>query len=121
MLWLMCSVVEKYARKLAMTGVWLSAWMLRFGMQRLCHFFHRLDQWSRSSSNDPRRCKFQKWAVDMARREEADIVVTGHTHQGVVSEHRDTLFLNSGSCSEGSFSFLSMDTKSGAYAVNNSW
>jgi hypothetical protein len=31
------------------------------------------------------------------------------------------LFLNSGSCSEGQLSFLSMDTTRSSYAVNNSF
>jgi len=45
-------------------------------------------------------------------------VVTGHTHRAARTEHGSRLFLNSGSCSEGQLSFLSIDTRRGDYAVN---
>ena len=64
---------------------------------------------------------FQKWAVQTAIQRDADIVVTGHTHMGVCSEHGDRLFLNSGSCADGGFSFLAMDTATGTYSHQRSW
>jgi predicted phosphodiesterase len=47
-----------------------------------------------------------------------DVVVTGHTHVPVCDESGSTLFLNSGTCSHGGTSFLSLDTKRGDYRVN---
>ena len=38
----------------------------------------------------------------------ADVVVTGHTHVPIRAEHPGALFLNSGSCADGRFSFLSL-------------
>lgn len=113
--------VERYARRATELGVWVTGWMWRAGLGPICKAMHQVDVWKRGASEDPRRCKFQRWAIDLARRKQADVVITGHTHQGVVAEHGDRLFLNSGSCAEGKFSFLSMDTATGTYAVNNSW
>ena len=48
----------------------------------------------------------------------ADVVVTGHTHVPLKTEHERALFLNSGSCAEGRFSFLSLDTARGVYGVH---
>jgi len=108
----------RHARFLAEAGVWLGAWLCRMGMSALFRVFEKLDMWIRGAQIDPAKCSFQKWAVGLAEREQADIIVTGHTHQGVVSEHGNHLFMNSGSCSDGEFSFLSLDTKAGHYALN---
>jgi len=59
--------------------------------------------------------------MDIAAEREFDIMVTGHTHLAANAVHGDRLFLNSGSCSEGQLSFLSMDTARSKYAVNNSF
>ena len=67
---------------------------------------------------DARRCTFQRWTVSLASARRADVVVTGHTHGPLRTEDPNALFLNSGSCAEGRFSFLSLDTARGAYAVN---
>ncbi len=114
-------LVERYARLLSVAGVWLGGWLCRMGLAPIMRTFERIDQWQRGAVADPRKCKFQKWAIDLARRQEADVIVTGHTHQGVVAEHGSRLFLNSGSCAEGEYSFLSIDTRSGQYAINHSW
>jgi UDP-2,3-diacylglucosamine pyrophosphatase LpxH len=113
--------VERYARWVSVAGVWLGGWLCRMGLGPIMKAFDRLDHWQRGAHDDPRKCKFQQWAVDLARRQKADVIVTGHTHQGVVAEHGSHLFLNSGSCAEGEYSFLSIDTKSGQYAMNHSW
>ena len=113
--------VERYARWFNVAGVWLGGWLCRLGLEPIMRAFDRLDHWQRGAQADPRKCKFQKWAVDLARRQEADVIVTGHTHQGVVAEHGSHLFLNSGSCAEGQYSFLSIDTRAGHYAMNHSW
>ena len=59
--------------------------------------------------------------MGLASERELDIVVTGHTHRAMRSEHGSRLFLNSGTCSEGKLSFLSMDTSLGAFAVHSSY
>jgi hypothetical protein len=38
-----------------------------------------------------------------------------------VAEHGSRLFLNSGSCANGNYSFLSMNTGTGAIAMNDTW
>ena len=113
--------VERNARWLSLAGVWFSGWLMRFGLAPLCRFFHRVDVWARGATSDPKTCRFQKWSVDLAKAKEVDVIVTGHTHRGVVAEHGSRLFLNGGSCSEGGISFLSMNTATGDYAVNTSW
>ena len=70
---------------------------------------------------DPSRCSFQRWALSQARARGADVVVTGHTHLGLRVEHGDRLFLNSGTCSGGRFSLLSLDTRAGQYALHHEW
>jgi predicted phosphodiesterase len=113
--------VERYARWAGELGVWFSGWLWRMGLGPICNALHQLDQWHRGAHTDPRRCKFQKWAVDLASRRGADVIVTGHTHQGVVADHGSSFFLNSGSCANGNISFLSMDTRTGTFAMNNTW
>ena len=108
-------------RWLSETGVWAGGWLLRMGVESVIRFFDRLDNILAGVSRDPKACSFQKWAIANAEACGADIVVTGHTHMGVRAEHGDRLFLNSGSCAQGRFSFLSLDTKRGDYAVNASW
>ena len=65
--------------------------------------------------------RFQRAAMTWAAANEVDIVVTGHTHHGVVAPHGDRLFLNSGSCAEGRFSYLAMDTTAGKYSLQTCW
>jgi predicted phosphodiesterase len=61
---------------------------------------------------------FQQWAFDAARYRRADIVVTGHTHHPDRIEHDSRLFLNSGACSGGRFTFSALDTRRGDYGVH---
>lgn len=108
-------------RRLSEAGVWVGGWLLRLGLDPLFRFFDRLDRSLASVSRDPDACSFQRWAIANAQSRDADIVVTGHTHVGIRAEHGDRLFLNSGSCAGGEFSFLSLDTKHADYAVHSSW
>ena len=112
---------EVLARFLSEVGVWLGGWIRRAGLGPLYEFFAWLDGKRTAASADPTRCPFQRWAVDLARLRAADIVVTGHTHFAARAEHGQRLFLNSGSCSEGKFSYLSLDTRRGQYRVHDSW
>lgn len=99
-------------------GVWLGGWIRRVGLGAFYRLCAKLDEARGGLSLDGTRCAFQRWAVGEAARREFDVVVTGHTHLATRTEHGSHLFLNSGSCSEGQLSFLSIDTARGGYAVN---
>lgn len=114
-------VLIRKARWLSELGVWLGAWVLRLGLGSLYRLFDAMDQARSGVALDPERCTFQRWAVSLAAERSADIVVTGHTHVPVRAEHPGALFLNSGSCSNGRFSFLSLDTRAGTYGVHRTW
>jgi predicted phosphodiesterase len=109
------------ARFISECGVWLGAWLRRMGLSRVFRAFERWDTELRGAVADPARCTFQQWALIRALEHEADVVVTGHTHLGTRAEHGDRLFLNSGTCSEGNFSFLALDTRRGQYTLHQQW
>ncbi|MCB9730423.1 MAG: metallophosphoesterase family protein [Deltaproteobacteria bacterium] len=111
----------RHARWLSESGAWLGGALLRRGMDPLFRLFNGVDGLLSGVSKNPERCGFQQVAMLSARARDADIVVTGHTHVGVRAEHGDRLFLNSGSCAEGAFSYLAMDTAQGSYSVQRSW
>jgi predicted phosphodiesterase len=99
-------------------GVWLGGWIRRVGLGAFYRLCAKIDEMRGGLSEDGARCAFQQWAVGEATRRQFDIVVTGHTHLAARTEHGSRLFLNSGSCSGGKLSFLSLDTRRGDYAVN---
>jgi predicted phosphodiesterase len=99
-------------------GVWLGGWIRRVGFKAFYRLCAKIDEARGGLSLDGTRCAFQRWAVGEAARREFDVVVTGHTHLAARAEHGSRLFLNSGSCSEGKLSFLSIDTRRGDYRVN---
>jgi predicted phosphodiesterase len=105
-------------RWLSELGVWLGGWIRRVGLSAFYRLCAHIDDLRGGLSLDGARCAFQQWAVGEAARREYDVVVTGHTHLAARTEHGSRLFLNSGSCSEGQLSFLSIDTRRGDYAVN---
>jgi len=109
------------ARWLSELGVWLGGWILRLGLASVYRVFDTVDRLRSGVAPDPTRCTFQRWAVSLAKHRRADIVVTGHTHVPLRTEHPDALFLNSGSCADGRFSFLSLDPARGSYAVHAAW
>ena len=113
-------VLIQNARWLSELGVWAGAWLLRMRLNPLYSLFNTLDSW-RVASDDPTLCSFQRWVMNVASARGADVVVTGHTHRPTRSEHPSGLFLNSGSCANGNFSFLSLDTRSSSYEVHSSW
>jgi predicted phosphodiesterase len=102
-------------------GVWLGGWLLRAGLAPIYDLFSWLDARSVDAWAGGAQGPFQRWAVGHARRCVADIVVTGHTHLAARTEHESCLYLNSGSCSEGKLSYLSLDTRRGEYRVNKEW
>lgn len=111
----------RHARWLSEASVWTGAWLRRWGMRRMFRRFIRMDERLRGAMADPSRCTFQRWALSQAHASQADIVVTGHTHLGLKVEHGERLFLNSGTCSEGRFSFLSLDTHAARYSLHTTW
>jgi len=76
-----------------------------------------LDTWTCRSRAGSERDSFRRWALDRAVEKEADVVVTGHTHvpERVTSGSR--LYLNSGSCAEGSLSYLMLEPKRGRFEL----
>lgn len=109
------------ARWLSELGVWLGGWLMRLRMSWLYRAAERFETRLGRNEADPANCSFQRWAVALAAQRGADIVVTGHTHVSVRTEHDSALFLNSGSCSNGRYSFLVLDTRLGTYDVCSSW
>jgi hypothetical protein len=101
--------------------VWLGGFILRLGMSSLHRLFDTADRIRSGITQEPDRCTFQRWAVSLAASRSADVVITGHTHVPLRVEHPKALFLNSGSCADQKFSFLSLDVDQGRYAVNTTW
>jgi predicted phosphodiesterase len=113
--------IVRRARWLSELGVWLGAWIRRVGAGPLYRLARALDTARGGATEASRSHDFQRWAVGVARLRSADVVVTGHTHVPGIAEHGDRLFLNSGSCSEGKISFLSIDTRAGKYRHHSDW
>lgn len=109
------------ARRVSESAVWAGAWLRRLGLGSLFRAADWLDERLRGTHEDPLRCTFQRWALARARAHHADIVVTGHTHRAAHAWHGSCLFLNSGTCSQGRLSFLSLDTASGSYSLHSHW
>jgi predicted phosphodiesterase len=105
-------------RWLSELGVWLGGWIRRLGLAPLHRLLSTADTWRAGSSIDSARCAFQREWVGQATRRDVDIVVTGHTHIAARAEHGKLLYLNSGSCSDGKHSYLSIDTKRSNYGVH---
>jgi predicted phosphodiesterase len=114
--------VIRRLRWMSEIGVWIGGWIRRFGLQSLYRLAARgIDGIHARLDGDATRGSFQRWAIAAARARAADVVVTGHTHVAARDEHGDRLFLNSGSCSNGKFSFVSLDTRAGSYRVSSRW
>ncbi len=109
------------ARHLVELGVCVGGWIRRAGWHRLYQRLDELDQQRSRISVDAQRCTFQAWAMGVAAEVSADIVITGHTHVPLAAEHAGRLFMNSGSCSRGRFSYLALDTRQDSYGVHQSW
>jgi predicted phosphodiesterase len=101
-------------------GVWLGGWLRRLRLSPVYRFASRIDTLRGGASLDGTRCPFQRAWMGRAASRDVDVMVTGHTHLATRAEHGARLYLNSGSCSEGRLSFLSLDTRRGNYAVHTS-
>lgn len=122
--------VVKKARFISDWSAWLAAWLVRLGMTPILKATGAIERLvmgvdSPTAGIDPTKLakpdRFQRAAMTWAAANQVDIVVTGHTHQGVVTPHGDRMFLNSGSCAEGRFSYLAMDTSAGNYSLQTAW
>lgn len=111
----------KNARFLSELGIWLGGWILRAGFLPLYKLITTIETYHGDASLNKIKCKFRQLAIEEASQRNADIIITGHTHIPAKSEHSSKLYLNSGTCSEGKISFLSIDTKHGNYQTNESW
>lgn len=108
--------VVKNARGFSEFIVWLGGWVVRLGLSPLKRLVERFEERLRGEHADvPEEDRFQLASIAKATQFGADIVVTGHTHNAIVAEHGDRLFMNSGSCAEGVYSWLSLDTARGEY------
>lgn len=102
-------------------GVWLGGWIIRLGFEPMYKIFAMIENIYGCDGLNQIKSKFEELAINSAHKRDADIIITGHTHNAGKSEHGSKLYLNSGSCSEGQISFLSIDTKKGNYNINYSW
>ena len=102
-------------------GVWLGGWLRRLGLMPIYRLASSIDHWRGGVSPDATRCTFQRAWMNRAERRDVDVMVTGHTHLAARAEHGARLYLNSGSCSEGNFSYLAIDTRRGDYTVHSAF
>lgn len=107
-------------RWLSELGIWLGAWVCRLGWRRLYRLCAELDARRGGADDEGRRCMVRRWAEGHAGHEGADIIVTGHTHIPARAELGSCLFMNSGSCAQGRFHFLSLDTAAAQYKLHDS-
>jgi predicted phosphodiesterase len=111
----------RYAPFVSDFCVWLGGWLLRLKLGHVFSFFDRLDAMRSGVSKQPEDCTFQRWAVGRALAERADLVVTGHTHLPLHTNHGNVTFLNSGSCTGGRFNFAALDTARSDFSVQCAW
>lgn len=102
-------------------GSWVGGGIVRLGLTRVMAAIDRLQAGLRRPSADPERCPFQTWAYAVARERQADVVVTAHTHLLGHSQQGGQVYLNSGTCRGGQFSFAALDPRSGRYSIHTSW
>jgi predicted phosphodiesterase len=105
------------ARWLSECGVWLGGWAQRLRMSAVYRVGYSIEAWLSRPTLGPRLDSFQRWALSLANQRGADVVVTGHTHVPQRQDHQGIVYLNSGSCSQGAFSYLAMDTRERRYVA----
>ncbi len=109
------------ARALAELGVWFGGWLRRLRLGAVYRAASRIDGlftgWSASGPSST----FQRWAIHTAARWDADVVVAGHTHIAERALHGDRLYLNSGSCCGGQFSYTAIDTRATRFETRETW
>lgn len=111
----------RFARRWVELGVCLGGWLRRAGFHRLYAWFDALDRRRCGIDVAATICPLELWALDIASKARADVIVTGHTHVARVSPTESRLYLNSGSCSRGQFSYLALDTRRDVYGAHAAW
>jgi predicted phosphodiesterase len=99
-------------------AVWLGGWIMRLGLRGLYRVLDEFEARCRCPDAPDVLGGFHRWALDLAARRRADIVVTGHTHRPDRRRHGNALYLNAGTCSDGRFSFLGLDTRAGRHELH---
>jgi predicted phosphodiesterase len=105
------------ARWLSEWFVWIGAWTRRLGCGAVYSAGYWLDRLLSEPNEDSVLDSFHAWAFRLATARSADVVVTGHTHVASLVEHQKRIYLNSGSCSVGHFSYLAIDTRACQFNV----
>ena len=118
--------VVKKARFISDWSAWLASWLVRLGMAPIVKATNAIERLVMGvEATDPTKLgkpdRFQRAAMSWCDASEVDVIVTGHTHNGTVTPHGDRMFLNSGSCAEGRFSFLAMDTRAASYTLQTTF
>lgn len=113
--------VTTYLRPLSVALNWANGWLARFGLPDADASAFRLEAWVAGIRDDPASDRVQRLAIACARAAGADAVICGHTHVPAVSWHGDRLYANSGSCCEGKFEFLSLDTAERRFEFHDRW
>ena len=114
-------VIVRRARWMSELGVWFGGWLRRLGLSPMYKLLEGLGSWRSGHNAVDGAPGFQRWAAQLARARGADVVITGHTHVAARSEADGHLFMNSGSCTAGRFSFLDLDTSAASYLVRRAW
>jgi predicted phosphodiesterase len=105
------------ARWLSELLVWGGGFTRRLGLTVPYRLGAWLDTWLCRARTASPVDSFRTWAVSLAAHRHADVVVTGHTHVPLCRVHPQGVYLNSGSCSEGRFSFLAIDPRWDRYQL----
>lgn len=110
--------INRYLKITNELGLFIAGWSLRLGAKSI---YKKIEKLQLFSENE---ILFQKEAINFIKRNNFDIIITGHTHNPTILHYDDKIFMNSGSCCNGKFNYLSIDTVSQkyiAYAGFNSY
>lgn len=106
-------------RLISEIGVLFGGCMIRNKLNKIYNYIYSLDMASSCDLIDLKQ--ISKGVIKLAVKHNADIVVTGHSHIGIVEEYGNNIIMNSGTCSNGKYSFLSIDTVKEIFTLNTSW
>ncbi len=113
------SDIYECARWISEIGIWLGSCMLRMNYSQIYNFIYELELKSSFSMSQGKI--ISRGAEELAKIKNADIVIQGHTHIGSVAELDKKIFMNSGTCAGGNFSYLTLDTKRNDYKYHDRW
>ncbi len=95
------------------TGVWIGGMLERLGVKTTPQDHHPARDGAIGKSYE----KFARAAVALGSKKNADVIVTGHTHQAIRMEQDGHMFLNSGTCVAGRREMLLLDTAKSSFEV----